>query len=201
MYTKRLQPFVILLTLEFKLFIFTANTCTSQYFSFSGLFFVCESDLSLLRLVFDKRPSLLASAIDPAESVNTPGSWLTDPASTISKKLDRWCTVPKHECCRHTQNIALQRQGSVKPIQRYMRLQHDSTCKRYQVTARHDVTGDHEIVNHNHFRLDRIRFLVENVGCDQRIRQPVCSLLHVIFTLPSERLISFTNINALVDKL
>ena len=109
-----------------------------------------------------------------AESVNTPGRWLTDPASTVSKKLDRWCTVPKHECCRHTQNIALQRQGSVNPIQRYMRLQHDSTCKRYQVTARHDVTGDHEIVNHNHFRLDRIQFLVENVGCDQRFLQPVC---------------------------
>ena len=109
-----------------------------------------------------------------AESVNTPGRWLTDPASTVSKKLDRWCTVPKHECCRHTQNIALQRQGSVNPIQRYMRLQHDSTCKRYQVTARHDVTGDHEIVNHNHFRLDRIQFLVENAGCDQRFLQPVC---------------------------
>ena len=135
-YTKRFQPFVILLTLEFKLCIFSANTCTSQYFSFSGLFFVCESDLSLLRLVFDKRASLLASAIDPAESVNTPGCWLTDPASTISKKLDRRCTVPKHESCRHTQNIALQRQGSVKPIQRYMRLQRGSACKRYQVTAR-----------------------------------------------------------------
>ena len=92
LYTKRFQPFVILLTLEFKLFIFTATSCSSQYFSFSGLFFVCESDLFLLRLVFDKRPSLLASAIDPAESVNTPESWLTDPTSTISKKLDRWCT-------------------------------------------------------------------------------------------------------------
>ena len=84
-------------------------------------------------------------------------------------------TCPKARVLRtHTQNIAFQRQGSVKPIQRFMWLQHGSACKRYQVTARHDVTGDHEIVNHNHFRLDRIQFLVENAGCDQRFLQPVC---------------------------
>ena len=48
-YTKRFQPFVILLTLEFKLFIFTANTCTSQYFSFSGVFLFAN----LIFLFFD----------------------------------------------------------------------------------------------------------------------------------------------------